>query len=115
MSSSSSRGYIWLIGLVVTISNVIGCAVSPITGEREFMIFSDAQEIELGENADPGIRWEFGGVYRDDQLSAYVDSVGQGVAAGSHRPEIPYHFTVVDSSVVNAFALPGGYTFHTLY
>lgn len=108
-----SRGCIWLIALAVVLSSAIGCAVSPITGERELMLFSDAQEIELGKNADPDIRWQFGGVYRDPQLSAYVDSVGQRVAAVSHRTNITYHFTVVDSSVVNAFALPGGYIYIT--
>ena len=92
---------------------VIGCAVNPVTGKREVMLISDAQEIELGKNADPDIRWQFGGAYRDDQLSAYVNSVGQRAAAVSHRAKIPYHFTVVDSSVANAFALPGGYIYIT--
>lgn len=98
---------------VFSISVVTGCAVSPITGERELMIFSDAQEINLGKNADPDIRWQFGGVYSDAQLSAYVNSVGQRLAAISHRSDIPYHFAVVDSSVLNAFALPGGYVYIT--
>jgi predicted Zn-dependent protease len=92
---------------------MIGCAVSPITGKRELMLFSNAQEMELGKNADPDIRWQFGGGYRDAQLSAYVSGVGQSVAAVSHRSDIPYHFTVVDSSVLNAFALPGGYIYIT--
>ncbi len=90
-----------------------GCAVNPVTGEKEIMLISNAQEIELGKNSDPDIRWQFGGVYRDAQLTAYVDSVGQRAAAVSHRANIPYHFAVVDSSVANAFALPGGYIYIT--
>jgi len=99
--------------LILLLSMVMGCAVNPITGKKEVMLFSDQQEIDLGKNADPDIRWQFGGVYPDDQLAAYVNSVGQSVAAVSHRPDIPYHFAVVDSSVVNAFALPGGYIYIT--
>ena len=90
-----------------------GCAISPITGERELMLFSDSQEIELGKNADPDIRWQFGGVYHDDQLLAYVNSAGQSVMTVSHRSNIPYHFNIVDSSIANAFALPGGYIYIT--
>jgi len=98
---------------MLLLSIVIGCSVNPITGEKELMLFSDQQEIELGANADPDIRWQFGGVYRDAQLSAYVNSVGQSTAAVSHRDNIKYHFAIVDSSVVNAFALPGGYIYIT--
>ena len=103
----------YIVATLLLMSIVNGCAVSPITGKRELMLFSDAQEIELGKNADPDVRWQFGGVYRDTQLSAYVSDVGQRVAAVSHRSDIPYYFTIVDSSVLNAFALPGGYIYIT--
>jgi predicted Zn-dependent protease len=103
----------YIISIALLLSIVTGCAVSPITGKREFKLISDAQEIELGKNADPDIRWHFGGVYSDDELSAYINSVGQRVAAVSYRGGITYHFTVVDSSIANAFALPGGYIYIT--
>lgn len=103
----------YIISIALLLSIVTGCAVSPITGKREFRLISDAQEIELGKNADPDIRWHFGGVYRDDELSAYVNSVGQRAAAVSHRGGITYHFAVVDNSIANAFALPGGYIYIT--
>lgn len=90
-----------------------GCAINPITGEKEFMIFSDQQEISFGKEADPDVRWQFGGVYDDSQLQNYVNSVGQKVAAVSDRNNIPYHFAIVDSSDINAFALPGGYVYIT--
>lgn len=108
-----SKEYMWPVILAIVLSSMTGCAVSPITGERELMLFSDDQEIELGKNADPDIGWTFGGVYRDDQLSAYMNSVGQRLAAASHRSNIPYHFAIVNSSVLNAFALPGGYIYIT--
>jgi predicted Zn-dependent protease len=105
--------YIVCAAIIVLSLLAIGCAVNPVTGKREVMLFSDAQEIDLGKNADPDIRWQFGGVYHDEQLAAYVDSVGQRAAAVSHRTGIQYYFTVVDSSIANAFALPGGYIYIT--
>ena len=92
---------------------VSGCAINPATGKREFMIFSDQQEISFGEDADADVRWQFGGEYRDPELQKYINSVGQKVAAASDRNNIPYHFTVVDTSGINAFALPGGYIYIT--
>ena len=105
--------YVGYITTILLFCAVGGCAENPVTGEKEIMLISTVQEVELGKNSDPDIRWQFGGVYRDDQLAAYVNSVGQRVAAVSHRADIPYHFTIVDSSVANAFALPGGYIYIT--
>lgn len=104
---------IFILLTIVFLSFLIGCAVSPVTGKRELMLFSDSQEIELGKNSDPDIRWEFGGMYNDSQLNAYVNSIGQKVASVSQRNNIQYHFAVVDTSVLNAFALPGGYVYIT--
>ena len=101
------------IVIILLFSIVSGCAVSPVTGKRELMLFSDEQEVEMGKNADSDIQWQFGGVYQDAQLAAYVNSVGQRAASASHRTSIPYHFAVVDSSIANAFALPGGYIYIT--
>ncbi|MGQ9611056.1 MAG: M48 family metalloprotease [bacterium] len=99
--------------IILLLISFCGCAVNPVTGKREVMIFSESQEISFGKNADPDIRWEFGGVYNDDQLASYINSLGQRVASNSDRPKLPYYFTIVDSSVVNAFALPGGYIYIT--
>lgn len=105
--------YIGYIIAILLLFAVVGCAVNPVTGKQELMFISSAQEVELGKNSDPDIRWQFGGVYKDAQLEAYVNDVGQRTAAVSHRTNIPYHFTIVDSSVANAFALPGGYIYIT--
>jgi len=90
-----------------------GCSINPTTGKKELMIFSDSQEINFGSEADPDIVWQFGGAYDDNQLNAYVNNVGQKVASSSDRTNIPYHFKIVDSSDINAFALPGGYVYIT--
>ena len=73
---------------------------------------SERQEIDLGRQSDATIRSQMG-VYDDATLQAYVEEVAHGLAAVSHRPELPWTFTVVDSPVVNAFALPGGYVYLT--
>ncbi len=83
------------------------CAVNPATGGRMFSLVSEGQEIEMGQQAmlqvDAGM-----GLYDSPALQAYVDSVGQAMAAVSERPELPWTFKVIDDPVINAFALPGG-------
>ncbi len=88
------------------------CATNPVTGKREFALMSEAQEIAIGREADAQIQQEMG-VYEDPTLQQYVEDIGFELAAGSHRPELPWQFTVVDSPAVNAFALPGGYIYLT--
>ncbi len=85
-----------------------GCATNPVTGEKEFSVISKEEEIELGKQAYPGAIAELGGPYNDASLAEYVSGVGLGLAKVSHRPDLPYEFTVVGNSMVNAFALPGG-------
>ena len=89
-----------------------GCATNPVTGRADLVTMSEAQEIEIGRQQHPKILEEFGR-YDDEALQAYVSQVGQRIAAVSHRPQLQYTFTVLDSEEVNAFALPGGYVYIT--
>jgi len=90
------------------------CAVNPATGERQFTALLPAeQEASLGAEEHPKILAEFGGAYEDPELQAMLDRLGQRLAAGTERPEVSYTFTLLDSDVVNAFALPGGYVYVT--
>ncbi len=88
------------------------CATNPVSGSRELVFMSERQEIEAGREADAIIRTEMG-VYDDPALQQYVEEVAYALAGVSHRPELPWTFTVVDSPVVNAFALPGGFIYLT--
>lgn len=88
------------------------CAKNPVTGKRDFVLMSEAQEIKMGQQADPEVKKEFG-TYDRAALQAYVDEIGQRLASHSHRTNIKYQFTVVDSPDINAFALPGGYIYIT--
>ncbi|SEO80563.1 M48 family metalloprotease [Nitrosovibrio sp. Nv6] len=89
-----------------------GCAVNPVTGSQNFTLMSEADEMRKGRDAAAEVSKAYG-VYDFPTLQNYVNEVGQKLAKESHRPELNYHFTVVDSPQVNAFALPGGYIYVT--
>ena len=90
----------------------IACAINPVTGQRELSLISEQEEIGLGQRTDAEIGQEYG-YYSDPQLAQYVSSIGMALAPHTHRPNLPYHFAVLDSPVVNAFAAPGGYVYVT--
>lgn len=89
-----------------------GCAVNPVTGEHDFVMFGEETELEIGRANHSKIIAEYGR-YEDEGLQAYVQSVGERLAAISHRNDLVYRFTVLDTPVINAFALPGGYIYIT--
>ncbi|NWG38570.1 MAG: M48 family metalloprotease [Hydrogenophilaceae bacterium] len=88
------------------------CAKNPVSGDKDFVLMSEQQEIQMGAQAHKDVLQEYG-VLDNPQLQAYVTRVGKALAAKSHRPHLDWHFTVVDSPEVNAFALPGGYIYIT--
>ncbi len=91
-----------------------GCTVNPATGEQQFTgLMSPQQENVLGAQQHQEIIKEYGGVYNHPGLQAYVNEIGQRVAKNTERPDVTYRFTLLDSPVVNAFALPGGYVYVT--
>jgi predicted Zn-dependent protease len=86
-----------------------GCGVNPVTGSSELSFVSEQEEIRIGQSQYGPSQQSQGGVlnlYPD--LSAYVSRVGMSLARVSDRPELPYEFVVLDNSVPNAWALPGG-------
>ena len=89
-----------------------GCAVNPATGQRQFMLMSEAEEIEMGREADGPITESFG-LYESEALQALVIDLGNAMASRSERPALPWSFKLVDDPMVNAFALPGGFIFIT--
>jgi predicted Zn-dependent protease len=89
-----------------------GCATNPATGERELSLIGEQQEISMGREADQDVQATIG-VYDDPALQAYVEGVGNRLAAASERPDLPWSFRVADDPAVNAFALPGGFIYVT--
>jgi predicted Zn-dependent protease len=88
------------------------CAQNPVSGRPDLVLVSETEELAIGKREDPKVRKQYG-VYNDPALQQYVSRIGQRLAKASHRPGIQYHFLVVDSPEVNAFALPGGYIYVT--
>ena len=88
------------------------CATNPVTGGSDFVLMSEEQEISLGRQYSAEIVKEMP-AYEDPGLASLVQSVGDAIAAHSHRQDLIYRFTVLDSTTVNAFALPGGYIYIT--
>lgn len=89
-----------------------GCATNPATGKRQISFVSQSKELDMGREADPAVIAEYG-LYGDSTMQRYVDSIGQKLARASHLPDLAWHFRVLDSPVVNAFAIPGGYIYIT--
>ena len=97
-----------IILLLLSLLIATGCSVNPVTGQREFVMMSTAQEIEMGKQNYSPMQQSQGGVYDiDPELTAYVQRVGQSVASQS-GVNLPYEFVVLNNSVPNAWALPGG-------
>jgi predicted Zn-dependent protease len=91
---------------------VPSCAVNPVTGKKQLMLMSEAQEIEMGKQYDPQVISTFG-QYQDEQLLQFIQVKGDEMGKLSHRPNLQYHFRILDTPVVNAFAVPGGYIYFT--
>lgn len=92
-------------GLMLTL---VGCATNPVTGNSELSMVSRAQEIEIGQQQYGPTQQSQGGEYDvDPAVGRYVSEVGQRIAAVSDNP-LPYEFVVLNNSVPNAWALPGG-------
>ncbi len=91
-----------------------GCETSPATGRTIFTAgLTPQDEARIGREEHVKVLAEFGGAYEDPQLNTYVSSLGRLIARTSELPGLDYTFTIIDSPIVNAFALPGGYVYVT--
>jgi predicted Zn-dependent protease len=92
-----------------------GCATNAATGRSQLNLLDTETEIQMGLDAKPQVIAEYGGEYPDPDLQAYVSSIGFRLAEVTEGPgpEFPWSFTVLNSEVINAFALPGGQVFIT--
>ncbi len=73
---------------------------------------SEEKEIAMGKSYDPQVVAEMG-KYENPQMAQFLNEKGQAMAAISERPNLPWKFTLIDSPVVNAFAVPGGFVYFT--
>ena len=96
-----------LICLIVML--IVSCSVNPVTGQRDFTLLSVGEEVSIGEkNFAPARQAQGGDYYVDMELQRYVSDVGLKLAAVADNRQLPYEFKVLNNSVPNAWALPGG-------
>jgi predicted Zn-dependent protease len=100
------------ITLLITFAFLAGSAINPVTGKGEIRLLSPGQEVALGREIAEQVEREFG-VYYDPELQRYISEVGEKLVDVCERKEITYHFTVLNTPMVNAFAAPGGFIFVT--
>lgn len=111
MKQRASRS-LWLGSLTLCFLWVVACATNPVTGKRQLALISEAQEIAMGREADKDVVASIG-LYPDESMQRYVQTLGARIAATTERPDLPWTFRVVDDAAVNAFAIPGGFIYVT--
>src|SRR5262249_8834355 len=105
-----------VIVVLASLAALTGCTKNVATGKRIFTLgMSRDQEIALGSQAAPQFTQEFGGKVPSPALQQYVSNIGQKMAkeTEAQNPTLPWEFTLLNMTVVNAFALPGGKVFFT--
>ena len=97
-----------IVSFVLALS-LTGCSVNPVTGESQLSLIDENQALAMGaEQYRPTQQTQGGQFYLDPELTVYVREVGQKLAQVSDRPDLPYEFVILNNSVPNAWALPGG-------
>ncbi len=97
---------------ILLVSYLTGCMDNPVTGQRQFALISKDQEVAMGQEMAAEFEKEFDGLHPNATLQEYVKRVGSQIARQSDR-DMPYEFALLNSSVPNAFALPGGKVYVT--
>lgn len=97
-----------LLASLLIAASLPACSVNPVTGKSEINFISESEELQLGEQNYEPMQQAQGGLYDvDPELTRYVQRIGDQLAAVSDR-QLPYEFVVLNNSVPNAWALPGG-------
>jgi predicted Zn-dependent protease len=113
--------YLLIFFSIFIFSNSCTVQKSPVSGNKRAYAYTWEEEVQIGQDADKQIVAQYG-LYQDDGLSEYVENLSHDILANSHmrREDTPtkyseteFTFRVLDSPVVNAFALPGGYVYVT--
>lgn len=102
------RDFLWLTSVSTASFVATGCAVNPVTGDRQLMLISESREIKIDQKNSPHQFSADYGALQDTALNSYINEVGQNIATISHRPQMPYSFRGVNATYINAYAFPGG-------
>jgi len=101
------RTIIAAVSLALFCGLFAGCQVNPVTGKKEFNLVSQDREISMGNAYHPDIVFMYDGEYQDAELKQYLGSIVLRLNRVSFRREMPVDFTVLNTSMINAFAIPG--------
>ena len=108
------KGFLKTIIMFLPISVLAGCSVNPATGERQFTALMPAsQEASIGQGEHPKILATYGGAAANQKLESYIRSIGNKLIPYTERQDVTYSFHLLDTPMVNAFAVPGGYIYIT--
>ncbi|MCD6415480.1 MAG: M48 family metalloprotease [Planctomycetes bacterium] len=100
------RRRIAILCLLVALVGAAGCRINPVTGQNQLMLFGEDEEIALGHQCHPNVIYMYDGEYYDPDLNSYLGSIVTRLHECSHRPYLPVEFTMLNTSIINAFALP---------
>ena len=109
LTSRPAIQFALVLSVALSVGVIVACARNPVTGKTELQLVSEQQEIQIGVQNYLASRQSQGGDWVvDADLGNYVSSVGKKLVKVSDRSDLPYEFTVLNNSVPNAWALPGG-------
>ena len=97
------RDRVLLMALAAALLTGGATVTNPVTGQQERTVMDERSEIAEGRKAHEEVLQEYG-VYANPRVQAYVNELGQRLAKQSHRKNLEWHFTVLDSPEINAFA-----------
>ncbi len=83
------------------------CVTNPVTGHKQFVLVSEREELQMGDQALPSIVYSYEHEYQDPELKRYLGTIVLRLHAVSHRANLPVDFRILDTSLPNAFAIPG--------
>ena len=114
MRNMNISGVHRLMALLPALLLVAACSANPATGKQSFTAFmSPEKELQVGAEEHPKILKQFGGAFKNKSWNTYVRDIGLELASYSEMPDLPWTFTVLNDTQINAFALPGGYVYIT--
>ncbi|NOY53531.1 MAG: M48 family metalloprotease [Deltaproteobacteria bacterium] len=106
-SAFDTARIVFLIFLILVTPD---CARNPVSHHYEITLMSSAEEVTIGKEQNKAILKLYK-KYNDKKLQKYIDTIGQKLVAVAHHRPFKYHFTLIDSGEINAFAMPGGYVY----
>jgi beta-barrel assembly-enhancing protease len=109
-NENAVRGVLACFVAAITVLYLASCAVNPVTGRSQLMLVSESEEVQMGRELYPNALWGSeggGGEYKDEKLKAHLKSIIVDIHRVSHRPNLPVDFAIQNSSVPNAWAIPG--------